>query len=98
MSVICVLCDGTGLAFPRFDSDCPVCNGRGQVESPKELHIPTPVVINDDCDMANALCDLEDCSDWEANFAESIYRQVRAGRALTDAQKDKGQEILERHL
>jgi hypothetical protein len=96
MKRMCEDCKGTGLTFPLCDSDCKKCGATGQVaveSGPRKKDLFTTV----DGRLATRLCDLEDCTDWEAQFADSIHRQVESGRSLTEKQVDKCREILERY-
>lgn len=91
----CESCKGTGLTFPLCDSDCKDCDGTGQVEfSYQETRMPKPL---DENELVRDICDIEDLSDWEASFAESIAEWVGDGRELTEKQASKAREIIARY-
>ena len=50
-----------------------------------------------DADLVKALLDVEEgLTGWELDFADSIAKQVEAGRELSDKQREKIEQILER--
>lgn len=53
--------------------------------------------LDDDRNRAEALCAIDGgLTAWEIDFAESVSRQVEAGRALTEKQRETADRILER--
>jgi hypothetical protein len=50
-------------------------------------------------DMARELDSMDrDVTSWEANFLESVMKALRAGRALSDRQKEKLDEMWDKYL
>lgn len=94
MKKTCDGCRGTGLAFPLCSSSCDNCKGTGKVDI---IEQSKGKLSGGDGVIAEALCDLENCSDWDASFANSIYKQVKSGKGLTSNQKNKAEEILSRY-
>jgi len=95
----CKRCAGTGLEPPLHDKDCvnPKCK-EGQVPMPG--HKPSPAAKafpdTDDGNLARDLCDIEDMTDWEINFTNSIAEQVDRDEPLTPKQRKKIMEVLEK--
>ena len=97
MKTPCEPCRGTGLTFPLCDSDCTACGGTGLVQKEKPKERPRPLRVSRKQQLINTLCDIEDCSDWEAGFIDSITKQFEARGTLTDNQVIKAEEILKRY-
>lgn len=49
-----------------------------------------------DRDLSDQLADYGGLSDWESEFADSITRQVGSGRSLSEKQRAKCVEIIEK--
>lgn len=101
--VMCELCDGTGLTLPNLDSDCTNCGGTAFTTEVIETQTNQHDIelksgyIETDLQLAQALCDLEDCTDWEATFADSIFGQVERGNVLTERQHRVAYQILKKY-
>ena len=91
--IMCKDCDGTGFALPLMEQDCGECCGSGQVNVVYEAMQPA-LPDGDDGELVTALCDIEDLTDWEANFADSLYKRMEGGRELTDKQASTARDIV----
>jgi len=97
MKITCPSCKGTGLQLPLCDKTCELCHGAATIEKAmKPTKKLKPLPANDDGALVQQLLDRDSLSEWETNFTISIEQQVRAGRALTEKQVEKAEEILER--
>ena len=94
MKIKCQDCNGTGLVGMQMDRDCEPCGGTGLVIRVTPAGGPDWPDTNDGR-LALAICEIEDLSDWEGGFAESIADAVLNGIPLSSRQRAKAEEILE---
>lgn len=94
MKVKCSDCGSTGLAGTRMDRDCERCGGTGQVERPPPPSAPEWPDTHDSR-LVEALCDMEELTDWEIQFAETVVGMVFNNIPLSSRQRTKAGEILE---
>jgi len=94
MKITCPDCKGTGLQMPLCDGTCTTCNGKAEIE--RVAPPPTHPVMPDTTDgrLVQELLDREDLTDWESGFCVSVERQVADGRVLSEKQRNKIEQIL----
>jgi len=94
MKITCPDCIGTGLQLPLCDGPCVTCSGKAEIE--RAVALPTVPRLPDTLDgrLVVELLDREDLSDWEASFCVSVEQQVAAGSALSEKQRTKIKQIL----
>ena len=97
MRITCQERRGTGLRLPRCDAECTLCEGTGQLD---KIFVKAGVPVlpdTEDAAQVRLLLDKERLGDWETDFTISVEKRVIAGDILTDRQRRKIKEILERH-
>lgn len=95
--IACRDCNGTGFAMPLMDRDCEECSGIGQVTIEQEQESKPTLPDTSVNKLIIELCDIEDLNDWEASFADDIYKWAENGRTPTDKQVAKAKQIIDKY-